>query len=451
MLPLSVALFVSIKMTTPSTLSALSKAILHIDGDAFFASCEESRNPFLQGKPVVTGQERGIVASMNYKAKSYGVIRGMPLREATRICPHVVILPSDYETYSLFSRRLFAIVRRYTPDVEEYSIDECFADITGLQRPLKMSYLKIAEQIKQVLDTELGFTFSIGLGPTKVIAKIASKWQKPSGLTCITHWDIDRYLVKLPVEKLWGIGKQTTAYLAKHSIYTALEFSRLSERWIRQHLTKPFYEIWQELHGKHVLLVATEAKHGYQSIQKFKTFSPPSKDYGFVLSQLSKNIENACMKARRYHLVAWRAGCMLRTQDFRDFGLEVAFNRPTSFSHEVIKALIPLFDKLFFPSLLYRSTGVWLFKLRGENNMQLNLYDSSLEIEKCNRIYHAIDHLRKRYGKHTVFFGTSLMANKFAQHVGERGDAPARQDVLFKGETPRRRLGIPLFLHTVKE
>src|SRR5262244_3221442 len=155
-----------------------------------------------------------------------------------------VILPSDYETYSLLSKRLFAIVRRYTPDVEEYSIDECFADLTGLRRPLRMSYLTIVRRIKQELDTELGFTFSVGLGPNKVVAKIASKWQKPSGLTAIPGRELHHYLAKLPVEKVWGIGPNTTALLQKHSVTTALHFAQKPETWVKKYFSKPFFAIW---------------------------------------------------------------------------------------------------------------------------------------------------------------------------------------------------------------
>jgi DNA polymerase-4/DNA polymerase V len=169
----------------PLTLHSFPRAVLHIDGDAFFASCEQARDPQLQGKPVITGKERGIASSMSYEAKARGVTRGMRLFEIKRLCPDAVILPSDYETYSLLSQRLFAIVRRYTPEVEEYSIDEVFADLTGLRRPLRMSYEQMAAKIKHELDTELGFTFSVGLAPNKVLAKIASKWQKPSGFTAI--------------------------------------------------------------------------------------------------------------------------------------------------------------------------------------------------------------------------------------------------------------------------
>ena len=116
---------------------------------------------------------------MSYEAKARGVTRGMRIAEIRKICPEAVILPSDYETYSLLSKRFFAIVQRYTPDVEEYSIDECFADLTGLRRPLRMSYFEIAARIKRELDAELGFTFSVGLAPNKVVAKIASKWASP--------------------------------------------------------------------------------------------------------------------------------------------------------------------------------------------------------------------------------------------------------------------------------
>jgi DNA polymerase-4/DNA polymerase V len=286
-------------MEPPLALHALARAILHIDGDAFFASCEQSRRPKLQGQPVVTGKERGIAASMSYEAKARGVTRGMRLPEIRKICPEAVILPSDYETYSLLSKRFFAIVRRYTPEVEEYSIDECFCDLTGLRRPLRMSYLQIAERIKHDLDTELGFTFSVGLAPNKVVAKIASKWQKPSGLTVIPGRELHRYLAKLPVENVWGIGHQTTALLHKHGVKTALHFAWQPEAWVKKHFSKPFYQIWQELNGAHVFELVPGEHEMYHTIQKVKTFTPASSHRDFIVAQLAKNIENACNVLQR--------------------------------------------------------------------------------------------------------------------------------------------------------
>src|SRR3989344_7782028 len=105
------------------------RAIVHIDGDSFFAAVEVAKDPRLKGKPVITGKERGIVSACTYEAKQRGVIRGTKLSDALKMCPDAIVLPSDYETYSLFSDRMYEIVRRYTPTVEEYSIDECFADL----------------------------------------------------------------------------------------------------------------------------------------------------------------------------------------------------------------------------------------------------------------------------------------------------------------------------------
>jgi DNA polymerase-4/DNA polymerase V len=167
------------------SLHSWPRAIAHIDGDAFFTSCEEAIHPELKGKALITGGERGIVACASYPAKRLGIKRGVSLQDARKICPQLIILPSDYETYSLFSRRMFGIMRRFTPDVEEYSIDEAFTDITGMRRALHSSYEEIALKMKKEIERELGITVSVGLSITKVLAKVASKHQKPAGMTII--------------------------------------------------------------------------------------------------------------------------------------------------------------------------------------------------------------------------------------------------------------------------
>lgn len=421
------------------------RAILHIDGDAFFASCEQSLHPELKGKPVITGKERGIAASISYEAKAYGIERGMPLWEIRKRCPDVILIPSDYETYSLLSKRFFDIVRRYTSAVEEYGIDECFADITGLRRPLHKSYAQIAAAIQEALKRELGFTFSVGLGPTKVIAKLASKWKKPYGLTVIPSSDIAQFLRQLPVEKVWGIGPQTTALLAKFGVRTALQFADKPEAWVQRYFSKPFYEIWQELNGHSVLHFATEEAGYRYSVQKFKTFTPPSNDPKFIFGQLSKNIESACIRIRRYKQAAREAGFFLRTQDFRGYGVSVRLSRPSAFAHEIVASLEKVFDELYNPSLLYRQTGVTLWNLSEDVVRQPDLFGSSIQIEKMQRLYASIDDLAEGFGKHTIFLGSSFPAHRFSQHAGDRGDMPQRKQLLFKGETRRKRLGVPFF------
>jgi nucleotidyltransferase/DNA polymerase involved in DNA repair len=373
----------------------------------------------------------------------------MRLAEIRKRCPEAVILPSDYETYSLLSKRFFAIVRRYTPEVEEYSIDECFCDLTGLRRPLRMSYLQIAERIKRDLDTALGFTFSVGLAPNKVIAKIASTWAKPSGLTAIPGRELHRFLAQWPVEKVWGIGHQTTALLHKHGVKTALHFARQPEAWVKKHFSKPFYQIWQELNGIYVFELVTGAQETYHTIQKVKTFTPPSGNREFVSAQLAKNIENACMKLRKYQLATERVLIFLRSQDFHDKGLEMDLSGPTSFPNDILRVTSPVFDDLFAPATLYRATGVILCKLSEASYGQLDLFGEVIRLQRLSNLYESVDTLRAKYGKHTVFLGASFLAHTHAQHDSERGHLPERQQVLLPGETPRRRLGIPMFMGDV--
>lgn len=420
------------------------RAILHIDGDSFFAGCEVAKDPSLQGKCVVVGKERGMATAMTYEAKARGVKRGMMISEIRKLCPEAIILPSDYETYSLFSKRMFEIVRRYTPTVEEYSIDECFAELTGWRRALKMSYETMAERIKHDLDTKLGMTFSVGLAPTKVLAKVASKWKKPDGLTVLSGSRIEEFLGKLPVEKVWGIGPQTTAHLASLGIRTALQFIWKPKEWVEAHFTKPHQEIWHELRGTLIYELTTEAKHDYQSISKTKTFSPSSSDHSYVLAQLSKNIENACIKARRHNLAAKEIFFYLKTHEFRYRGLELKLPRATNLPIEIMELVKQYFDRVFAPGVPYRSTGVVLMKLESADIRQADLFGTHLRADVIRAVYQSIDTLSRKYGKHTVFLGSSFEAVTRAGFRNERGERPHRLEQTFKGETKRKRLGIPM-------
>jgi DNA polymerase IV len=428
----------------PLTINSWPKAIIHLDADAFFASCEQAIHPELRGKPVITGKERGIVAAASYEAKARGVKRGMRLFEVKQVCPETVILPSDYETYSLFSLRMFEILKRFSPDVEEYSIDEAFVDLTGLRRSYHGPYGLIAKKMQDAVETELDITVSVGLSISKVLAKIGSKHNKPHGLTVIAGRDIHLYLRDLPLEKVWGIGANTTAFLNKFGITTALEFARKDEGFIKKYLSKPYQEIWHELNGRSVYPVTTESKSSYQSISKAKTFTPPSNEETFIFAQLSKNLENACIKARRYKLAATRLILFLRTQEFRNTGIEMKLTRPSAYPSDLFGPLREGFDRVYRPNSFYRQTGVVLSGLVSEAGVQYTLFDDPARIEKMAKIYHAVDELSEKFGKYTVHHASSLPTKIQSQHEGERGDVPKRVNDLFKGENKRQRLGLPL-------
>jgi len=430
------------------SLHSWPRAIVHIDGDAFFTSCEEAIHPELRGKPLITGGERGIVACASYAAKRLGVKRGVSLVDARKMCPGLIVLPSDYETYSLFSRRLFAVMRRFTPDVEEYSIDEAFADITGMRRALKASYEDIARNMKTEIERELGITVSVGLSITKVLAKAASKHQKPSGMTVIRGREIAQYLSELPVERVWGIGPATTNYLAKMGIRSALAFAQMSEDTVRRKFTKPGVEIWRELRGESVYPVTSEEKSTYASISKTKTFAPPTSDANYLFAQLMRNMESACIKARRYSLSPKKIVVYLKKQNFETAGSEAALSRPCACPLEFAEVVRRLFDACYRPRELYRATGVILLDLAADTSIQYTLFDDPVQAEKIKDVYTVADELAEKFGKHTVHLGSTHLIEKIGK--GRRGAPTVRQQTQLKGETERRHLALPL-LHLKAE
>jgi DNA polymerase-4/DNA polymerase V len=418
------------------------QAILHIDGDAFFTSCEEVLHPELRGKPVITGAERGIVACASYAAKKIGIKRGVNLRDAKIICPGLVVLPSDYETYSLFSRRMFMIMRRFTPQVEEYSIDEAFADITGLRRPLRSSYENIARKMKNEIQKEIGFTVSVGLSLTKVLAKVGSKYQKPDGLTVIPGRSIADFLKDLSIGKVWGVGPATTAQLNKMGIRSALEFARMPEQSIKKSFTKPTIEIWQELRGQSSCPVISEEKSTYASISKTKTFAPSTSDADYLFAQLLRNLESACIKARRYKLAPRRIALFLKTNNFLYSGCEVRLNRPSAYPMDLADLIREAFDDLYRKDISYRATGVILTEMCSDLPVQYSLFDDAVRVDKVRTLYEAMDEISRRFGKHALHLGGSHAIEVSGK--GKRGESTFRENIQLFGETKRRHLGLPI-------
>jgi len=432
---------------TPITISEYPRAIIHMDADAFFAAVEQSLDPALRGKPVVTGKERGIIACANYQAKALGIKRGIPLFKAKRLCPELVILPNDYETYSLYSKRMFNIMRTFTPCVEEYSVDEAFADLTGLRGTYHASYEDIAKQIQETVQRELGVTVSIGLSSTKALAKLCSKFRKPNGFTAVPGRYIHLLLQRTALETVWGFGPNTVSLLQKYGMRSAYDFICKPEHWARRLLHKPGLELWNELRGTSVWPVTPVEKSSYATILKSKTFTPPSEDRDLVYAQLIRNVESAFMKARRYTLRPKTIGIVLRHHDFRHDGLEARLNRPSASTVEIIPLIQHLFEKTFRPGSRYRSTMVVLGALESDLSEQYDLFEDRLAIESLRRITEAVDDINHRFGKHTLCAGTALFLP--AKPKVPRDDNPARRALTFKGETARQRLAIPRLSITV--
>ncbi len=428
-------------------LHSFPHAILHVDGDAFFTSVEQALNPDLRGKPCVTGKERGIIACASYEAKSRGVKRGVSLWDARKLCPDLVVLPSDYETYSLMSKRMFEIMRRFTPEVEEYSIDEGFADITGMRSYFRKSYPDIARDLQQTIHRELDLTVSIGLSLTKSLAKIASDYRKPHGLTAVPGNRIHEFLPRIPTADVWGLGRNRVALLAKFGVNTAWDYINRPEPWIRKLLHKPGAEMWQELRGNMVMPLDKELQRPEASISKSKTFSAPSDDPDFMYAKLVRNLESACIKLRRHHLRAKEIHVSLRTKDYTEAAAGARLSRTFQNAHDVIPVIRELYAQLYRLGTTYRATGVVLVGLSDDRQYQYSLFEDPLKIEKIRSLGKTTDLLQKRFGKHTIYLGTGLYIAKAPQH--ERDTPVWRKLHRLPGETVRKHIRIPLLNMTV--
>lgn len=387
------------------------RAIVHVDGDAFFASCEVARDPSLKGRPVVVGGLRGIAVALTYEAKARGVVRGMPMFQIKKLCPDVVILPGDYDLYAAYARRMYRIVGRYADCVEEYSIDECFADVTGASDPEAL-----ARSIKNDLEHDLGVTFSVGLATTKVLAKVASKHSKPAGLVFIPAGAENSFLVNLSVGKVWGIGPATAGKLVRMGIKTALQFKNLPEWKLREEFAKPYRILWRELRGELVYTVDPNSHADQKSIAATRTFRPPTKDRVRVRAELAKNVERACLRAREKGLVSKHLYCFLKSQEFQYRRFEVTLVQRTNSSSEVLRAVQPQFEREFKEGIVYRATGITLSDLASEGAVQHDLFNAHKTEGKAASLWKTVDALHG-----AVFLAASMDARKKTEHMPSLG------------------------------
>jgi DNA polymerase-4/DNA polymerase V len=325
--------------------------------------------------------------------------------EAKKLCPGLIVIESDYEAYSLFSLRMFNIIKNFSPQVEEYSIDEAFVDLTGLRRVFSCSYEAIAKKMQNAIEKELSITVSVGVSITKTLAKIASKLKKPNGLAVIEGRDIQNILRDIPAENVWGIGNNTACLLRKFGINSALDFALKDESFIDKYLSKPYKETWFELRGNSVLGINASAKSSYKTISKAKSFYPPSDDETFLFSELTKNLENACAKARRFNLAAARLSVFLKTRDFKAAGAQIRLSSPAAFPPLLMEALKEGFKYIYAKGYLYRQTEIVLHLTE---NVQYSLFDDIIKIDKIRRIYDSIDVINKRFGRNSVHLAPSM-------------------------------------------
>jgi len=393
-----------------------NRTILHIDMNAFFASVEQQANPELRGKPiaVVGGHGRTVITTSSYEARAKGVKTGMAIWEGKRTCPELIIVIGDNLKYTHTSTKINEIFRDYTPEVEAFSIDESWLDVTH-SLGIFGSAVNIAYLIKARIRHSFGITCSIGIAPNKLLAKLASDMQKPDGLTVIRPEEVSRVMERLPVGELCGIGKKTAYQFKIMNINTCGELGRCDvERLTRKFgiLGKRLKEMGQGIDNSPVMQYGEEAdvkSVGHSSTLE-QDIDDPAEIRRFLL-QLSDMVGS---RARRYNVSGKTIHLYVRYADFfSSWGKQTTLKSYINLSDEIYKAALSILDTVELEQPV-RLLGVTLSNLKHQAE-QLPLFEDE---RKKLFATQAMDKVNDRFGSMAVTFGSLLPGKeKAGNHV----------------------------------
>jgi DNA polymerase-4 len=385
------------------------KIIFHIDMDAFFASCEEALNPSLRSKPLVVGgtkqDTRGIVSCPNYLARAKGVRTAMPLTKALMLVPEGNFIRHTKGLYSDYSKRVRLIMKKYTPLIQPLSIDEAFLDVTGVLHEHNNDYLLLANKIKDEIKNTLDITCSIGIATNKVCAKIASKINKPNGITVVPFLNEREFLGKLPIKAIPGAGKSTQERLKKYGINLIEDLLKFD---------KSFYEHEIGIHTSFLLNVANgkgsdivkENEDERKSLSKENTFFNDTLDRKFLFSELYYLMERCCEKLRATSMKARTITVKVKYFDFKVNQKSFTGSKYSNLEDDFYKDAIELMDMMLANKKKIRLLGVKFSEfITGDDSMQENLFQ---DIDKKENLMKKIDKIRKKYDYDIVKFGRTF-------------------------------------------
>ncbi|MCW8829351.1 MAG: DNA polymerase IV [Gammaproteobacteria bacterium] len=380
----------------------MPRQIIHVDMDAFYASVEIRERPELADRPVIVGgrpQGRGVVAAANYIARRFGVHSAMPTSTALRLCPEAIVLPPRHELYAGVSLQLHAIFQRYTPQIEPLALDEAFLDVTGsigLFGPAE----KMAREIKQAVWEELQLVASVGVGPNKYIAKLASDIDKPDGFVVVVEGDVAAFLAPLPVSRLWGVGKVAVKTFDKLGIRTIAQLRGYSPQLLRQHLGSSGEQFLRLASGIDERPVISE--HEAKSISNETTFAVDISDARILHQWLQALTGQVAYRLRAQGLKGRTVQLKVRLADFTTLTRSHTLPEPTDITAEIGQAVQFLFnERLPRPLPPVRLLGVGVSKFAAEEQHQADLFVSA-ERERQQRLDALMDRMQSRFGKRAI-------------------------------------------------
>jgi DNA polymerase-4 len=377
---------------------ATQATILHVDMDAFFASVAERDNPELKGKAVVIGMgARGVVSAANYEARKFGIHSAMPVGRARRLAPHAIFLPVDMARYQEVSEHVMEIFHSFTPWVEPISLDEAFLDVTGSQKLLGTGR-EIAVAIRKKVEEQEGITCSVGIAPSKFIAKLASANCKPNGMLEITTDRILTFLHPLPIQAMWGVGPKTAEVLERLGLRTIEDIAKLPRATLIRALGEAngasLYELaW----GRDYRDVTPEEPD--RSISAAETFPQDLDNPEEILTEFLRLTERATARLRDRELFAKTISIKVRFADFSTINRSKTLPLPIDSTHDVYDVVKGLYLALRIERARLRLVGVSLENLSEGAPHQMMLGEREVGWRQAEG---AMDQARARFGKGSV-------------------------------------------------
>jgi DNA polymerase-4 len=401
-----------------------SPPILHVDMDAFFASVELLAHPELRGKPVIVGghSPRAVVTSATYEARAFGVHSAMPVGAALRLCPTAVVLEPHMQQYRDFSRQVMSLFREVTPLVEPLSIDEAFLDVAGARRLLGESDV-IAEKLRARVFSETGLTCSVGVAPTKFMAKLASGRAKPDGMLVVRPSEVLAYLHPLPVRSLWGVGAKTAEQLERLGLRTVGDIAETPldalVRAVGEAAGSKLHELALGIDTRDVVTVSQEKSIGHERTFDVDQWSPD-----VLRRELLHQSNRVAVRLRAAGLVGKTVALKLRFSDFSTISRSRTLSEPTDLGKRIFDEVSAVYEAVGTRGLAVRLIGVRVEQLSdaGGSVHQPALWaDESVPSEGWREAELTIDRVTAKFGLDSVRPASLVHAPKSGETADRNG------------------------------
>jgi len=396
----------------------MNRNILHLDLDSFFVSVERLINSELKKRPLLVGgiSDRGVVAACSYETRAFGVHSGMPMKLARRLCPEAIVLRGNSGTYTKYSDLITEIIKSEVPAFEKASIDEFYADLSGMDQ--FFGTYKFASELRTKIIRESGLPISLGLSINKIVSKVATGEAKPNNQIKIDQGYEKQFLAPLPIRKIPMVGDKTGLTLQRLGIRIVSDLQKLPEELLLQTLGKTGGIIWRRAQGIDHSPVITYNER--KSISTERTFDYDTIDMTLLRELLIAMTENLAYQLRRGQKLTSCVSVKIRYADFdtQSRQLKIPY---TSADHLLIPRILELFNALYNRRLRVRLIGVKFSHLAG-GNYQINLFDDN---ESAIQLYQAIDRVRLRFGDRSIIRASSLGAKTIGRIENPfNGNAP---------------------------